>query len=121
MFQIEATPFHQTDELLEYCQDSSIAIISNEPCAKGLRRNHEVVRAVSDFLGISPDEVMIRWGFTRGFAVLVPPVFVSTDLLGVKDISSLCEPLPDDIMTSLNQCNVMLKTTWDTNDEEVEQ
>ena len=114
------TPFYQSSELLEYCVDSSIAIISNEPCAKGLRRNHEVVLAISDFLHVSPDEVMIRWGVTRGFAVLVPPVFVTNNLMGVKSVGSLCEPLPDDVMKSLNDCNAMLMTTWDTNDEEVE-
>lgn len=115
------TPFHQTHELLEYCHDSSIAIISNEPCAKGLRRNHEIIKGVSDFLGISPDEVMIRWGITRGFATLLPPTFISTELMGVKTIDSLFEPLPGDIMASLNGLNVLLKTTWDSNDEEVEQ
>lgn len=121
VLEIEVTPFYQLNDLLEYCQDSSIAIISNEPCAKGLRRNNEVVRAVSDYLGVSPDEVMIRWGVTRGYAVLIPPIFVTTDLLGVKDVNSLSEPLPEDVMKSLNQCNVLLKTSWDTNDEEVEQ
>lgn len=115
------TPFNQTHELLEYCQDSSIAIISNEPCAKGLRRNNEIIRGVADFMGVSPDEVMIRWGVSRGFAVLLPPVFVSTDLLGFKNVDTLLETLPDDVMTSLNGLNCLLKTTWDSNDEEVEQ
>jgi hypothetical protein len=115
------TPFNQTNDLLEYCHDSSIGIISNEPCAKGLRRNHEVIKGVADFLGVSSDEVMIRWGVTRGFAVLIPPVFVTTDLLGRKGVESLFEPLPGDIMTSLNGLNCLMKTTWDSNDEEVEQ
>ena len=53
--------------------------------------------------------------------MLAPPVFVNTHLQGVQAVGALCEPLPDEVMQSLNQCNVQLKTTWDSNDEEVEQ
>ena len=79
-----------------------------------------MVKAVSQYLNISPDEVLIRWGITRGFAVLIPPTFVTSELLNKKTIVDITIPLPKDVMKSLNNLHEGLRTTWESNDEEIE-
>ena len=53
--------------------------------------------------------------------MLIPPIFVNNSMLNNTVVDDLYEKLPDDVMKSLNDCNAMMKTTWDSNDEEVEQ
>lgn len=113
------TPFHQQAGLIEYCHDSSIAIISNEPLAKGLRRDDETIRSIAEHMQISADEVMVRWSLTKGFVTLLPPQYVNNYMNGVT-IESL-SALPPDLMTSTNALSCNFKTSWDTNDEEIEQ
>jgi len=78
-----------------------------------------VIRSIADFMQISADEVMIRWSITKGFATLIPPQYVNNYLNNIT-IESL-SALPPELMTSMSSLNCNFKTTWDTNDEEIEQ
>jgi 2,5-diketo-D-gluconate reductase A len=71
-YEIEATPFGQNDEMVEFCGDSSIVVLNNSPVAKGLKDSHKGLVALAEELGMSPTRLLLKWAFTKGMAVGIP-------------------------------------------------
>ncbi len=59
LVQMEYSPFGQSEEIIEFCQDNGVALLVDEPNVKNMRHNHPEVMNIADELGISKDEVII--------------------------------------------------------------
>lgn len=110
--QIEAHPYLQQGELLEYCNREGILVCAYSPLGSGdrpafLKKNdepnlseHPLVEKIADRRGISPAQVLLSWGLNRGTIVIpksVSPVhllenFEATDIeLNSQEMEALAE------------------------------
>jgi len=71
-YQLEASPFGQNDEIVEFCGDSSIVVLNNSPVAKGLLNANNNLNALAEENGMSSTRLLLKWAFTKGMAVGIP-------------------------------------------------
>ncbi len=82
VLQIELHPFLTQEKLLRYCQLEQIAVTAFSPLGAlsyfslGMAKPeesvlaHPVVQAIATRLGRTPAQIVLRWGFQRGTAVI---------------------------------------------------
>ncbi|MBR8830366.1 MAG: Aldo/keto reductase [Chroococcopsis gigantea SAG 12.99] len=71
--QIEAHPLLQQKELFEYCQKEDVLVCAYSPLGSGGEPSlleHGVVKKIADNRGVSPAQILLGWGVTRGTAVI---------------------------------------------------
>lgn len=108
----EVSPLGQDTELTEFCIDSSIAIICNNPFNKNIKLNHHpTVSKLAASLGMSVEQVVIRWIYTKGFAVFLSagPWNSGTNYETANEDDLL---LSEDVMSVLNSLDENVKTSW---------
>ncbi|KAG2437733.1 hypothetical protein HYH02_011110 [Chlamydomonas schloesseri] len=108
--QIEVHPFLQRRELVAYCQASGIAVEAYSPLSKGAKLADARVAGVAQRLGVSPAQVMIRWGLQHGMVSLPKSVnperqAANLDVFGFQ--------LDEAAMAVLDGCEEGLITGWD--------
>jgi len=54
---MEITPFRQRGDIVEFCADNGIVVLSNEPLAKGIQLSHPVIQSIAEKLNISSEMV----------------------------------------------------------------
>ena len=54
---MEYSPFGQSEDISEFCNDNGMVIICDEPLLHNMRHTHPVLISISDELGITVDEV----------------------------------------------------------------
>ena len=72
VYEMEATPFNQCADMVEYYGDSSIVIMNLEPLGKGIKNGHQGLQSLAADLGISVTLLMLRWSFTKGMCIGLP-------------------------------------------------
>jgi methylglyoxal/glyoxal reductase len=60
--QIELSPFHQQQSLVDYCRDNNLKIVAHSSLTKGEKFNHPVIEKISKDLQKSPAQILLRWG-----------------------------------------------------------
>ena len=82
MNQIEMHPYLQQNEMLNFCRQKNILLTAYSPLGSGdrpkaLKKAHEptlldnpVIGKVADKHGITPAQVLLAWGMTRGTVVI---------------------------------------------------
>ena len=72
VYEMEVTPFNQRQELAEFCSDSSMVVINNEPVAKGLRHKSPELQRISVQCECTVDNLLLRYAAQKGFVVGIP-------------------------------------------------
>jgi len=115
-YEIEATPFGQNDEMVEFCGDSSIVVLNNSPVAKGLKDSHKGLLELAEENGMSPTRLLLKWAFTKGMAIGIPSgsanilAELSADVGGVS--ACFDQVLSEQVMTKLAAFEEGSCTAW---------
>lgn len=110
--EVEVTPFGTRPDIMEFCLDNSIVVLSNEPLAKGIKRKHPELLSIAEDLDTHPDMILIRWVISKGYAVLVPAAS-NIDV----EATDVLTPLPPYVTNRLSSLDEDLRTTWDTKED----
>lgn len=111
VLEMEVTPFHQKADLTEFCNDSSMVVLDNEPLSKGIRSQHPPLVQLADQLSLPADIVLLRYAAAKGFVVGLPASF-SLDLLRGDAEGSLLQPLPAWVVCMLDGFEEALQLAW---------
>ena len=68
--QCEFHPYHNPKELREYCQQNGIQFMGYCPLAKGMIFNKEPVTRVTNEVGKTSAQVLIRWSIQNGVVTI---------------------------------------------------
>ena len=68
--QVEIHPLCYPKELIEYCQNSGIAIQAYAPLARGAYLDHDVMCVMAVKYGRTPAQIGLRWALQKGFSVI---------------------------------------------------
>jgi len=107
--QIELHPFLQRRELVAYCERQGIALVAYSPLAKAKALGDAKVVEVATRLGVTPAQVMLRWGLQKGFVVLPK----STRAERQRENLDLRVEIPTHEMEVLDSLESGLVTGWD--------
>jgi len=68
--QIEISPFLQQTSIRDFCRAHGIVVEAYSPLTKGQRIGHPVIVDVAAKLGVTPAQVLLRWGLQHGLVIL---------------------------------------------------
>ena len=68
--QIESHPFNYNPELLNYCQNEGIIVVSYSPLTKGNHLNHQKIKFIAQKYTKTPAQILLRWGLQHGTVVI---------------------------------------------------
>ena len=69
VYECESHPFYQNDDMIEFCNDSSIIVFNNEPIAKGMRNDHNELQILAANENMSVVRLLLLYTYTRGLCV----------------------------------------------------
>ena len=126
VYETEAHPFGNNDDMVEFCNDSSIAVMDNEPLCKNMRLEYEPLVTLANSLNMSSTKLMLLWAFTRGLCVgLSARTNVVTEICGGSSSSSIndyfSEKLSINIMDKLLKFESNLYTQWNPSEAVVDE
>ena len=108
--QVEFHPYHYQKELLEYCNSKNIVIEAYSPLVHAKRMDEPRLVSISEELGKTPAQVLIRWAMQRGMVVL--PKSVNQGRI-VENFSVFDFEIPDSLMKRLDDLDETFVTCWD--------
>eukprot|EP01035_Chromulina_nebulosa_P018514 gene18514-24232_t len=108
IFQMEVSPFNRNSDIVDFCEDNSITILTTDVFSKNMRSNHSVITNLANNLQTNKDKLLVRWACTKKFIVLLPKDKPS---LG-DDYNKLITSLDDDNMRELDDLDEGLNTSW---------
>lgn len=110
--QVEFHPHHNDPELLKYCRDKGIFLQAYSSLgssnAVSLRHDPTVIK-ISEKLGKSPAQVLLRWAFQQNIGIL-PKGSSRAHIVENIDLDFV---LPEDDMNTLATLKVKEKFAWD--------
>ena len=70
--QVELHPMLPQHKLLKFCKDNNIAVVAYSPLASGELglMEHPIIKQVAENEHLTPAQVLIAWGITRGCIVI---------------------------------------------------
>lgn len=111
VLEMEVTPFNQMRELTEFCSDSSMVVLDNEPLSKGIRAKHPALLELSAELGGLPVELLLlRYAASKGHVVGVPAACLELLRGGVE--AAVLDPLPEQAVRALDRLDEGLGMAW---------
>ena len=108
--QVEFHPYHYQKELLEYCKSKNIIIEAYSPLVHAKRMDESRLVAISEELGKTPAQVLIRWAMQRGMVVL--PKSVNENRI-IENFTVFDFEMSDSIMKRLDDLDERFVTCWD--------
>ena len=108
--QVEFHPYHYQKDLLEYCNSKNIIIEAYSPLVHAKRRDEERLVAISDELGKTPAQILIRWAMQRGMVVLPKSVYESRI---IENFAVFDFEISDSLMKRLDDLDERYVTCWD--------
>ena len=108
--QVEFHPYHYQKELLDYCNSKNIIIEAYSPLVHAKRMDEPKLGAISEELGKTPAQILIRWSIQRGMVVL--PKSVNKSRI-VENFSVFDFDIPDSMMKKLDELDESFVTCWD--------
>jgi diketogulonate reductase-like aldo/keto reductase len=110
--QVEFHPYYYQKDLLEYCNSKNIIIEAYSPLVHGKRMDEERLVAISEELGKTPAQVLIRWSVQRGMVVLPKSV---TENRIIENFGVFDFEISDSLMMRLDDLDETFVTCWDPN------
>ena len=108
--QVEFHPYHYQKDLLEYCNSKNIIIEAYSPLVHAKRMDEERLEAISEEIGKTPAQILIRWAMQRGMVVL--PKSVNEGRI-VENFSVFDFEISDSLMKRLDNLDERYVTCWD--------
>ena len=108
--QVEFHPYHYQKKLLDYCNSKNIIIEAYSPLVHAKRMDEPKLGAISEELGKTPAQILIRWSIQRGMVVL--PKSVNKSRI-VENFSVFDFDIPDSMMKKLDELDESFVTCWD--------
>ena len=108
--QVEFHPYHYQKELLEYCNSKNIVIEAYSPLVHAKRMDEPRLVSISEELGKTPAQVLIRWAMQRGMVVL--PKSVNEGRI-IENFSVFDFEISDSLMKRLDDLDETFVTCWD--------
>ena len=108
--QVEFHPYYYQKELLDYCNSKNIIIVAYSPLAHAKRLDEPKLGAISEELGKTPAQVLIRWSIQRGMVVL--PKSVNKSRI-IENFSVFDFDISDSVMAKLDELDESFVTCWD--------
>ena len=108
--QVEFHPYHYQKELLEYCNSKNIVIEAYSPLVHAKRMDEPRLVSISEELGKTPAQVLIRWAMQRGMVVL--PKSVNESRI-IENFAVFDFEISDSLMKRLDDLDETFVTCWD--------
>ena len=108
--QVEFHPYHYQKELLEYCNSKNIVIEAYSPLVHAKRMDEPRLVSISEEMGKTPAQILIRRAMQRGMVVL--PKSVNQGRI-VENFSVFDFEIPDSLMKRLDDLDETFVTCWD--------
>ena len=108
--QVEFHPYHYQKDLLEYCNSKNIIIEAYSPLVHAKRMDEERLVAISEEIGKTPAQILIRWAMQRGMVVLPKSV---NEVRIVENFSVFDFEISDSLMIRLDDLDERYVTCWD--------
>ena len=108
--QVEFHPYHYQKELLEYCNSKNIVIEAYSPLVHAKRMDEPRLVSISEEMGKTPAQILIRWVIQRGMVVL--PKSVNQGRI-VENFSVFDFEISDSLMKRLDDLDATFVTCWD--------
>ena len=108
--QVEFHPYHYQKELLEYCNSKNIIIEAYSPLVHAKRMDEERLVTISEEMGKTPAQILIRWAMQRGMVVL--PKSVNENRI-IENFTVFDFEIPDSLMKRLDDLDERYVTCWD--------
>ena len=108
--QVEFHPYHYQKDLLEYCNSKNIIIEAYSPLVHAKRMDEERLVEISEEIGKTPAQILIRWAMQRGMVVL--PKSVNEGRI-VENFSVFDFEISDSLMKRLDNLDERYLTCWD--------
>ena len=108
--QVEFHPYHYQKDLLEYCNSKNIIIEAYSPLVHAKRMDEERLVAISEEIGKTPAQILIRWAMQRGMVVLPKSV---NEVRIVENFSVFDFEISDSLMKRLDDLDERYVTCWD--------
>ena len=108
--QVEFHPYHYQKELLDYCNSKNIIIEAYSPLVHAKRMDEPKLGTISEELGKTPAQILIRWSIQRGMVVL--PKSVNKSRI-IENFSVFDFDIPDSMMKKLDELDESFVTCWD--------
>jgi len=108
--QVEFHPYHYQKELLEYCNSKNIVIEAYSPLVHAKRMDEPRLVSISEEMGKTPAQILIRWAMQQGMVVL--PKSVNQGRI-VENFSVFDFEISDSLMKRLDDLDETFVTCWD--------
>ena len=108
--QVEFHPYHYQKDLLEYCNSKNIIIEAYSPLVHSKRMDEERLVAISEEIGKTPAQILIRWAMQRGMVVL--PKSVNESRI-IENFAVFDFEISDSLMKRLDDLDERYVTCWD--------
>ena len=108
--QVEFHPYHYQKDLLEYCNSKNIIIEAYSPLVHAKRMDEVRLVAISEEMGKTPAQILIRWAMQRGMVVL--PKSVNENRI-IENFSVFDFEIPNPLMKRLDDLDETFVTCWD--------
>ena len=108
--QVEFHPYHYQKDLLEYCNSKNIIIEAYSPLVHAKRMGEERLVTISEEMGKTPAQILIRWAMQRGMVVL--PKSVNENRI-IENFTVFDFEIPDSLMKRLDDLDERYVTCWD--------
>ena len=120
VYELESTPFFQNDDMVEFCADSSIIVMNNEPLGKGILSEKIELLEIAQKNGISVTKLLILWSFTKKNCVGLPAnnpqimheINQGADGMEQGGIETFYKELKEEDMERLANLEMNLQTSW---------
>ena len=108
--QVEFHPYHYQKDLLDYCDSKNIIVEAYSPLVHAKRMDEERLVAISEELGKTPAQILIRWAIQRGMVVL--PKSVNEGRI-IENFAVFDFDISDSVMKRLDDLDERYVTCWD--------
>ena len=108
--QVEFHPYHYQKDLLEYCNSKNIIIEAYSPLVHAKRMDEERLVAISEEIGKTPAQILIRWAMQREMVVL--PKSVNESRI-IENFAVFDFEISDSLMKRLDDLDERYVTCWD--------
>jgi len=108
--QVEFHPYHYQKDLLEYCNSKNIIIEAYSPLVHAKRMDEERLVEISEEMGKTPAQILIRWAIQRGMVVL--PKSVNENRI-IENFAVFDFDISDSLMKRLDDLDERYVTCWD--------
>ena len=108
--QVEFPRYHYQKDLLDYCVSKNIIIEAYSPLVHAKRMDEVRLVAISEELGKTPAQILIRWAIQRGMIVL--PKSVNENRI-IENFAVFDFDISDSVMKRLDDLDERYVTCWD--------